>query len=507
MHQNKGYLNIFLIMGILCILIIGSCKENSSLSDSDDHSLIEKMLARADSVSLGTKYNPPPGDALSHHASGLAKVLCSAVFISGLDFEFAAENIGYFSAPFAERSKFQSRTLDPENKAVHVTLPNGVVRTAKYYGDQGCICLPEGEEEPFFTPVNVYSSLPPADSQNWPMGDLQAEPSVNTGINKELVDEAVQSMFVNPDHMTAAFIVTHKGQIISEQYKTGINKNTRLESWSMGKSLTATLMGILIQQGVYTLDQRAPIPEWNEKAGDLRAEIKIRNILNMSSGLYCRAPQDPDFDTEMGYPDHLYVYTGSANSFKYAASLPQQWPPGIIGRYRNSDPVLTNYLIRLAVEGRGEEYHSFPQRALFDKIGVRNMIMETDPYGNFLLQGYEFGTARDWARIGNLYLNNGEWDGEQILTKEFIEFARTLAPPWVADGRPVYGGFFWINGDGGIPIPEDAYYMAGAGGQYTFIIPSHDLVVVRLTHYKGGGPGNKTFHEALRQIVEAVEGK
>ena len=105
----------------------------------------------------------------------------------------------------------------------------------------------------------------------------------------------------------------------------------------------------------------------------------------MSSGLRFRAPQDPDFDPDQGYPDHLYVYTGSVNSFQWAATRPQQWPPNTVGRYRNSDPVLTNYLIRLGVEGRDEEYLSFPQRALFDKLGIRNMVLETDPYGNFLL--------------------------------------------------------------------------------------------------------------------------
>ena len=133
------------------------------------------------------------------------------------------------------------------------------------------------------------------------------------------------------------------------------------------------------------------------------------------------------------------------------------------------------------------------------------MVMETDPYGNFLLQGYEFGTARDWARLGNLYLNDGIWNGERILPEGFVDFVSTLAPAWVADGRPIYGGFFWINGDGEIPIPKDAYFMAGAGGQYTFIIPSHDLVVVILTHYKGGSKIQAVRDAALAMLLEAVD--
>ena len=272
----------------------------------------------------------------------------------------------------------------------------------------------------------------------------------------------------------------------------------------MGKSLTATFMGVLMQQGVYNLEQPAPVPQWYEKENDPRQAIRIMDILRMSSGLRFRAPQDPDYNPEMGYPDHLYVYTGSVNSFEWAATRPPQWPPNTVGRYRNSDPVLINYLVRLAVEKRGEEYHSFPQRNLFDKIGVRNMVMETDPYGNFLLQGYEFAPARDWARLGNLYLNKGKWNGEQIIPESFVEFVSTLAPSWVKDKREIYGGFFWINGDGGMPIPKDAYHMAGAGGQSTIIIPSHDLVVVKLSHYKGGSISDKDLNNALALLMEAI---
>ncbi len=192
------------------------------------------------------------------------------------------------------------------------------------------------------------------------------------------------------------------------------------------------------------------------------------------------------------------------NSFEWAATRPQQWPPNTVGRYRNCDPVLTNYLTRLGVEGLGEEYLSFPQRALFDKIGIRDMVMETDPYGNFLTQGYEFGTGRDWARLGNLYLQDGVWNDERVLPEGFAEFVSTVAPAWEAAVRPIYGGFFWINGDEAYPIPKEAYFMAGAGNQMTFIIPSHDLVVVRLGHYKGGRPGDEGLKNALAKLMEAV---
>src|SRR5262249_20031548 len=199
--------------------------------------------------------------------------------------------------------------------------------------------------------------------------------------------------------------------------------------------------------------------------------------------------------------------TGLVQSSHYASTRPLEVPPNTVGRYRNSYPVLINYLVRLGVEKRGEEYLSFPRRALLDKIGIRTMVMETDPWGNFLTQGYELASGRDWARLGNLYLQDGVWNGERILPEGFVKFVSTLAPAWEADKRPIYGAFFWINGEGGFPVPKDAYYMAGAGGQTTLIIPSHDLVVVRLGHFKGSAPGAEAFKKSLALLMEAVPKK
>ena len=112
--------------------------------------------------------------------------------------------------------------------------------------------------------------------------------------------------------------------------------------------------------------------------------------------------------------------------------------------------------------------------------------------------------ARDWARLGNLYLQDGVWNGQRILPEGYVKFVSSLAPAWKADGRPVYGGFFWINGDGTFPVPKEAYYMAGAGGQTTLIIPSHDLVVVRLGHYKGAAAGGTSLRKSLALLTEAV---
>jgi hypothetical protein len=130
------------------------------------------LIARAKSFELDTLYVPPPGNALEHHASGFAKIMCSAVFVTGLDPDFAAENVGYFTAPYEMRGKFGKPVIDRASKAVSVTLPNGVTRTAKYLGSQGCITLPVGQKSVNFMPVSVASRLPDPSTQAWPMGDL-----------------------------------------------------------------------------------------------------------------------------------------------------------------------------------------------------------------------------------------------------------------------------------------------------------------------------------------------
>ena len=460
------------------------------------------LLARAAEAELDTDYVAPPGDPLWHHTAGFAKTLCSAVFVTGLDPEFAAENVGFFSAPYEHRRHVTNVDVDRDRRQIHLTLPDGVVRTAKFNGDHGCVTLPIGTDDVFFEPVDITSTLPDPSTQPWPMGDLLPDGPA-PGIDADKVAQAVAAAFDPPEGMTAGFVVTHKGRIIGERYGDGITMHTPLESWSMGKSLTATLMGVLIQQGVYELYQPAPVPEW-QTPGDPRQAIRIADILRMSSGLRFRGVADPDLDPALGYPDHLYVYTGTVNSFEWAATRPQQWPPNTIGRYRNSDPVLTNYLVRLGVEGRGDEYLSFPQRELFDRIGIRGMVLETDPYGNYLLQGYELAPARDWARLGNLYLQDGVWNGERILPEGYADFVSTVAPAWEADGRPIYGGFFWINGTGSFPVAREAYYMSGAGGQTTLIVPSHDLVVVRQGHYRGSRAGGRALRNALALLMEAV---
>jgi len=463
----------------------------------------EALIARGKLLELKTPYVAPPGEKIEHYASGYAKIMCTAVFVTGLDPAFAAENVGYFTAPYAVRKSLGTPKIDRQKQTVEVTMPNGTVRLAKHLGSQGCVTVPIGKTDVFFTPSVVTPRVPDPKTTAWPMGDVlpSGPPPIRVDLAK--VRQAIDAAF-DPDGMTAAFVVTYKGRIIGERYGPNITATTPLESWSMGKSLSGTLLGILIKQGAYTLDQPAPIPEW-QAPGDPRQQIRIRDILNMSSGLRAIAPQDPDYDETGPYPDHFYYYTGSIDAFKYAATRPQQWQPAAVGRYRNTDPVLANYLVRMAVEKRGEDYHSWPQRALFDKLAIRTFVLDTDPYGNFLTHGYESASGRDWARIANLYLQDGVWNGERVLPEGYVKFVDTLAPAWVADKRLQYGGgLFWVNGENTFPGPKEMFYMTGVGGQYVLIYPSHQLAVVRLGHYRGAEPGGRALRRAMTILLEAV---
>jgi CubicO group peptidase (beta-lactamase class C family) len=440
----------------------------------------------------------PDGTPISLGLAGYAKVLCSAVFVSGRAPDEAFRNSGFFLFPEDQRAAV-TYAVDRDRKLVRMTH-GAITRTAKYYGDQGCIIHPADHDGIYFTPVPVRTRLPAAATQPWPMGDAPSTEPLPGAIDRAHLNKAVDAAFADPEALTAAFLVVYKGRIVAERYMPGITKDTQLESWSMGKSLTATLLALLVKDGVYRLEDPVPVPEWRA-TGDPRGAIRIVDLLHMSSGLRFIAGQDPDYTPDKGYPDHTLIYTGAIDAFRHSITRPLQFPPNTEGRYRNSDPLMVGWLIKEAVRKRGEEYLTYPQRALFDRIGIRRQVLETDPYGNFLLTGYDYGTARNWARIGLLYLQDGEWRGERILPEGWTKFVSTPAPAWK---RPVYGGLFWVNGDGAWNIPKSAYFANGAGGQRTFIIPTHDLVVVRMGHHRGDRAGMKALNTALSELMLAV---
>lgn len=439
----------------------------------------------------------PQGTATENGLAGYAKILCSAVFVSGRTPEDGAQGSAYFFMPAAERDKVTWK-VDRDAKLVRASL-GAITREARFHGDQGCIIENPSKPGIHFKPVAVKTTLPDASTQAWPMGDRPDTTSFPADVDKAKMDAAVAAAFADPAAQTAAFLVLHKGRIVGERYRDGITKDTQLESWSMGKSLAATLFSLLIKDGTYTLDQPAPVPLW-QRPGDPRAAIRNMDLLRMSAGLKFVGNQE---GSNAEVLDHYYIYTGGIDAFEYSYTRPPEFPPNTRGFYRNCDPLTIMYLVKQAVTARGDNILTWPQRMLFDKIGIRRQVLETDPFGNFLISGYDYGTARNWARIGLLHLQDGMWQGQRILPEGWTTFVSTQAPAWT---RP-YGGFFWKVAANDPNLPPDTYHAAGAGGQNTWIIPSRQLVIVRMGHMRGQGPGGRATNTAIGLVMEAIGAK
>jgi CubicO group peptidase (beta-lactamase class C family) len=439
----------------------------------------------------------PPNDPDSWRVAGTAKVFCSALFVSGRD---SAEARDHLSAYFlgARLDSLTAIQIDRRRQLVRLTLANRLTREAKRYGDQGCVIHQPGKDSVYFKPVRVTTQLADAATLAWPMGDVLPATPLPAEIDTAKLRQAIDAAFANPAGLTAAFVVVYKDRIIGERYANAAHKDMQLESWSMGKSITGTLIGILVQQGALRLEDPAPIPEWNRTPNDARSRIRVMDLMRMSSGLRFSRGSPEDI---AGYHDHDLIYTGALDAFAFVTTRPLQFEPNTMGRYRNTDPLTLGMIIRDAVRKRGEEYLTWPQRALFDRIGIRRQVLETDPYGNFLLSGYDYGTARNWARIGMLYANDGVWMGERLLPEGFVTFVSAPAPAWRDSS---YGGMVWVNGTGSWPVPRDAFAFRGAGGQETYVIPSRRLVVVRMGHFPGARVGAADLRRALQLLTEAI---
>ena len=431
--------------------------------------------------------------------------LCSGLWVVGRVTPRSAKDIlAQDIAPFKDfswDSRFTFR-VDAARHAVTVSGPGIVPRTSVFSGDQGCAILPRGESEVHFKPAAVPRNLPDAAAQPWPTGDLNAATPAPAGVNATAVNAALDWGMAQTQHNTRAIVAVYQGKIVGERYAAGWTKDTPQISWSEGKSITAALAGILARQGALKVDDYAPVKEWR-KPGDPRGQIRVRDLLHMSSGLDFAnlGLNGPESFTRAN--KHMRVYFDGLNVFEHAVNQPQEIAPNTQWRYRNSDPLTLGRIVKEAVEAKGENYLTFPQRALFDKIGARNFVLETDAWGNFIMTGFDYGSARDWARFGLLHLRDGVFQGTRILPEGWVKFISTPAP---ADKSLGYGGLFWLNRGGAWKgVPEDAFMASGHMGQYTMVIPSRDMVVVRL----GPSPAGEQeyFSELVSRILKGVPEK
>ncbi len=318
------------------------------------------------------------------------------------------------------------------------------------------------EGEQFLQPQRVvrFDSLP------YPMGHLPPKDTLLPEIDYAALQKAANRAFDTPEvQKTRTLLVMYKGHLLFENYVDGYDQDTPVLGWSMTKSVLATCFGVLQHQGKIDLDAPAPIAEWAE---DSRKEITLNHLLRMQSGLKWSERYDRISDvTKM-----LFLESDMTAVQKAKKAVA---PPTEIWNYSSGTTNLLSGILRQQL-GSHQDYLDFPYAALIDKIGAHSMLIEADLKGNYVGSSYGWASTRDWGRLGQLYLNRGAWNGEQLFSSEWVDY---ITQPTVhSDG--VYGAHFWLNSGGKYPdVPRDLYSMNGYQGQYVFIIPSKDLVVVR----------------------------
>jgi CubicO group peptidase (beta-lactamase class C family) len=319
--------------------------------------------------------------------------------------------------------------------------------------------------KPYDSPKRVKTE----NDLEFPYGDNEQKDTVFTTIDYAKLNVAVANAFDTKgviNKRTRSLLVIYKDKIIAEKYETGFNKDSKLLGWSMTKSITATLFGILEKQGKFDINKPAPIPEWQN---DARKEITTNDLLHMNSGLAWEESYDKICDaTQMLFQ--------SANMGRVQLEKEKAYEPNTHWNYSSGTTNLLSYILRNQFKTH-QEYLNFWYAALIDKIGMQSMIVETDMAGNYVGSSYGWATTRDWAKFGLLYLHKGNWNGEQLFDESWAKYVAT--PTNTSNG--VYGAHFWLNAGGKFPdAPKDLYSASGFQGQKVFIIPSRDMVIVRL---------------------------
>jgi CubicO group peptidase (beta-lactamase class C family) len=389
--------------------------------------------------------------------------------------------------------KYTKSVVDYGNQSVTTSFWGMAKQTAVYRKGFGC-CL-VGTRSADSLRMNIF--IPPVNRREgawripWPDGDLKKD-TIFSEIDSLKLKSVIETAFDIPSESkkrTAAVVVIYKGELIAEKYdkELGITPDTRIWGWSMSKSIMNATAGVLSKQGKLNVNAVAPIPQWQN---DRRRDITINDLMHMGSGL----KWDEDYGDVSSATNMLYR---SADCYRFAIDVPYQKKPGTEWKYSSGTANILSGIIRILI-GNDENYHEFPYREIFNKIGIASMVLEADAAGNFVGSSYSYATARDWARFGLLYYNNGIWKGDTILPKGWVAYTRT--PADASNGG--YGAQFWLNQLKKLPdVPEDMFSCNGHRGQRVFIIPSHNLVVVRLGFSEEGFNHN----EFLKGILAAIK--
>ena len=429
--------------------------------------------------------------------------MCNGLFTSFRTLEqvfaqelaFLPESVGTASAGNYE--------IDYVRQAVTIGSGHGVPKMRAVFREGiGCVILAPDQTLDDIDDLPILEMPYPIEdpaSTPWPQGDLVTSRTLPSYIDSAALQAASDWAFdrESREQVTLSLLLVHRGDIIHERYAPGVDMSTRTRTWSTAKSIASTLIGMLVDEGALSLDEPLGSPFIPETAdgNDPRSAITLRHVLNMSSGLETVDNRGLEYAIGSGLS-----YWAGASSAIGARSRALIREPGTNWDYENYDTLLAIYAMKQAL---GEEaYREFPRKRLLDKIGMQNTLISTDRFGDFVLSSQVYTNARDLGRFGLLYLQNGVWNDERLVSREWVDFVRTPAPATAERGN-FYGGQFWLVPDDRDDVPDDAYASSGNRGQYTIIVPTHDLVIVR----RGLDYGRQGFDRwsLTREVLKAFE--
>lgn len=426
-------------------------------------------------------YLYPRLQILNGHA---AKTLCSCIFVAGIPEEKAiSEDIGFFPVSLA------TKKVNHEEKSVTADFWGFRPKKAYYRPGLGCAIFNHSEPktEGIALGFNTSDTL-----KRWfdYVDTVQIISDQQSADIQKALDWAFEEEDpTNPKLITRAAAVVYKGQLIGEKYAKGFDKNSRLLGWSMTKSITAVLYGILERNGMIQLDDSMKMNEWK---GSAKEALTIRHLLNMSSGMkWSENYADRSSVTIMLYE--------SDSLGKKASSAPIAYQPGEKWYYSSGTSNILSHALAHYFEDQ-LSYQKFPYESLFARLGMSSMQLEADAGGYFVGSSYSWASARDWAKFGLMLMNKGVFAEDTIVNTSWVDFMTTPVP----DSEGKYGGQVWLNASGQLPdVPADAFYPNGFHGQRILIVPSKELVIVRLgeTYYEP----NFDFNEWAKMIIQALE--
>lgn len=338
----------------------------------------------------------------------------------------------------------------------------------------GCAQLPVGATlvSRKLLPTAVVKKVSQQVDAPWPFGDRVGQHHQPNLALARVVDDALNSATYGDLNSTSAVLVTTAEQLLIEQYKPGYTPYTSQRTWSVGKAITATVIGVAVEKGLVDIKAPANIPEWSAP-GDERQTITLEHLLQMNSGL----------DSSVNGANTPDIYFGGGLVTEYATATGLETAPGTRFKYANNDTMLAVRSLRATLND-DQKMLRFPSENLFHKIAMNNTVAETDWQGNFVLSSQVWTTSRDLGRLGILYLNDGLWRDQQIVPigwRDYVSRPTGAQPPleYEGDKIPGYGAQFWLYPSRFEGMPDDAFNAEGQRGQSMMIIPSRNLVIVR----------------------------